>query len=48
MISSLEKNGIEMYSTHSEGKSLAAKRFIRTLKNKFISIWLQYQKSIYW
>ena len=27
-------NDIEMYSTHNEGKSVVAKRFIRTLKNK--------------
>ena len=30
----LEKNDIEMYSTHNEGKSVFAERFIRTLKNK--------------
>ena len=30
----LEKNDIEMYSTHHEGKSGVAERFIRTLKNK--------------
>ena len=30
----LEKNNIEMYSTHNEGKSVIAERFIRTLKNK--------------
>ena len=24
----------EMYSTHNEGKSVVAERFIRTLKNK--------------
>ena len=29
-----EKNDIEMYSTHDEGKSVVAERFIRTLKNK--------------
>ena len=29
-----EKNNIEMYSTHNEGKSVVAERFIRTLKNK--------------
>ena len=34
-----------MYSTHNEGKSVVAERFIETLKKtKFISIWLQYQK----
>ena len=34
MKSWLEKDDIEMYSTHNEGKSVAAERFIRTLKNK--------------
>ena len=38
----LEKNAIEMYSAHNEGKSVVAKRFLRTLKTKFIIIWLQY------
>ena len=27
-------NNIEMYSTYSEGKSVVAERFTRTLKNK--------------
>ena len=30
----LQDNGIEMYSTHNDGKSVVAERFIRTLKNK--------------
>ena len=30
----LKDNNIEVYSTHSEGKSVVAERFIRTLKNK--------------
>ena len=30
----LEKNDIEMYSTHNEGKSVVAERFTRTIKNK--------------
>ena len=34
MKSWLEKNDIEMYSAHNEGKSVVAERFIRTLKNK--------------
>ena len=34
MKSWLEKNNIEMYSTHNEGKSVVAERFIRTLKTK--------------
>ena len=29
----LQENGIIMYSTHSEGKSIVAERFARTLKN---------------
>ena len=33
-----------MYSTHNEGKSVIAERFISTLKMKFINTWLQYQK----
>ena len=34
MKSWLEKNDIEMYSAHNEGKSVVAERFIRTIKNK--------------
>ena len=34
MKSWLEKNNIEKYSINSEGKSVVAERFIRTLKNK--------------
>ena len=30
----LERNDIEMYSTHNEDKSVVAERFIRTFKNK--------------
>ena len=30
----LRDNNEEMYSTHNEGKSIVAERFIRTLKNK--------------
>ena len=33
MKSWLEKDDIEMYSTHNEGKSVVAERFIRTLKH---------------
>ena len=33
MKSWLEKNSIEMYLTHNEGKSVVAERFITTLKN---------------
>ena len=30
----LNDNNIELYSIHSEGKSVVAKRFMRTLKTK--------------
>ena len=40
----LRDNNIEMYSTHNEGKSVIAERFIKTLKMKFINMWLQFQK----
>ena len=30
----LQKSDIEMYSTHNEGKSVIAERFIRALKTK--------------
>ena len=30
----LQDNDTKLYSTHNEGKSVVAKRFIRTLKNK--------------
>ena len=33
MKSWLEKNDIEMYSSHNEAKSVVAERFIRTLKS---------------
>ena len=38
MKSLLQSNNIEMHSTHNEGKYVAAERFVRTLKNKYISI----------
>ena len=30
----LQNNNVEMYSIHNDGKSIVAKRFIRTLTNK--------------
>ena len=33
MKSWLQKNGIEMYATHNEGKFSIVQRFVRTLKN---------------
>ena len=40
----LKINNIKMYSTFNEGKSVVAERFIRTLKNKILNIWLLFQK----
>ena len=34
MKSWLEKNAIEIYSVHNEGRSVVGERFMRTLKNK--------------
>ena len=34
----LQENGIIMYSTNNEGKSVVAERFIRALKNKIYNI----------
>ena len=47
MKSWLEKNDIEMYSTHNEGKSVAAERFIRTIKNKIYKHMTSISKNVY-
>ena len=47
MKSWLEKNDIEMYSTHNEGKSLVAERFIRTIKNKIYKHMTSISKNVY-
>ena len=36
-----------MYSTHNEGKSVAAERFIRTLKNKIYRHMTSISKNVY-
>ena len=43
----LEEDGIEMYSTHNEGKSVIAERFIRTLKNKIYKYMTSVSKNVY-
>ena len=43
----LEKNDIEVYSTHNEGKSVVAERFIRTLKNKICNHITSVSKYMY-
>ena len=47
MKSCLEKNDIETNSTHNEGKSVIAERFIRTLKNKIYKYMTSISKNVY-
>ena len=43
----LKDNGISMYSTHNEGKSIVAERFIKTLKNKIYKHMTTVGKNVY-
>ena len=43
----LKDNEIEMYSTHNEGKSVVAERFIKTLKNKIYKHMKNVGKNVY-
>ena len=43
----LKDNDISMYSTHNEGKSVAAERFVRTLKNKIYKHMTAISKNVY-
>ena len=43
----LGKKSVEMYSTHNEGKSVIAERFIRTLKNKIYKYDLKIKKCVH-
>ena len=36
-----------MYSTHNEGKSAVAERFIRTLKNRIYNYMISVSKNVY-
>ena len=47
MKSWLEKNDIKFYSTHNEGKSVVAERFITTLKNKIYKNITSISKNVY-
>ena len=47
MRSWLQANDIVMYSTHNEGKSVVAERFIRTLKNKIYKYMTSISKNMY-
>ena len=43
----LRDNDIVMYSTHNEGKSVVAERFIKTLKSKIYKYMTSISKSVY-
>ena len=43
----LKDNDISMYSTHNEGKSVFAERFIRTLTNKIYKHMMAVSKNVY-
>ena len=47
MKSWLEKNHIKMHSTHNEGKSVSAKRFIRILENEIYKYMTSILKNVY-
>ena len=47
MKSWLEKNAIEMYSTHNEGKSVVAERPIRPLKSKIYKHMTSISKNVH-
>ena len=42
----LQKSDIEMYSTHNEGKSVIAERFIRALKTKVYKYIISISKNV--
>ena len=43
----LKNNDIEMYSTHNEGKSVVAERFVKILKNKIYKHMTTVGKNVY-
>ena len=47
MKSCLEKNDIEMYWTHNDGKSVVAEGFIRTLKSKIYKYMASISKNVF-
>ena len=47
MKSWLVKIGIEMYSTHNEGKSVVVERFVITLKNKIFKYMTSISQNVY-
>ena len=47
MKSWLEKSDKEIHSTHNDGRSVIAERFIRTLKNKFYKYMTSVSKNVF-
>ena len=47
MVIKEQDNGIIVYSTNNEGKSVVAERFIRTLKNKIYKYMTSISKNVY-
>ena len=47
MKSWLQDSSIEMYSIHNEGKTVAAERFMRTLKTKTYKYMTSISKNVY-
>ena len=43
----LQGNDIAIYSTHNEGKTVVAERFVRTLKNKIYKFMTSISKNVY-
>ena len=43
----LKENNADMYSTHNEGKSVDAERFIKTLKNKIYKHMTYIGRNVY-
>ena len=43
----MRDNDIDMYSTHNEGKSVVAERFIRALKSKIYKYMTSISKNVY-
>ena len=44
----LKDNNMSIYSTHNEGKSVVAERFIKTLKNKIFKHMTSISKNVYY
>ena len=47
MKSFLQNNRVDMYSTYNQGKSVAAERFIRALKNKIYKYMTSVSENVY-